>query len=309
MFWKKQRNLDISPGERVHLLYFEDETNYAGSIIRSISRDFQQIEEFVFWRIHGDQGQVNLLEPVTGLAYDKGINKIIVSTMNHLYLYCPKTSGCETIPFNKNCGILCMCQKSSGFSELLFVGYGAENSRPNVFITVDLEKRIFQATHIPENIKGFVDTSRGDYFILGEMCFYEVHQNTIRKTGEHGKDEIYLCGKWNERDIILCYKETDVFIVQWGNVAVRHEYPITEIVKTEQNLWVIEKGTRVHIYDVTGTVKNLFQLKKDVKQAGPLQRDGLWLMYSDDSIEQYNARGEVIGSYRSVYELKAYHGE
>lgn len=278
---------DLILESRTILTFFQNDENFV--VFRIIGRNPFRDPLLVklFWRINGQCHSLDCSDPIVFLSYVDEIKRVGLITFKGIYFYDPLTNQKEELDISPRC-IFLACT-GNGAPDLLLLGYQADGKvDERICVYLDLMTRKSQLFRLEGDFRGACKTAPCEYHVKTTKYLYKVTPSLIElnETDTHRKADLWLQSCWQNGELILQRIQNRTRTLIWNNVELEFGGLYDAFVS----------GGYLRVYDYVGHgVKNI-PLRQRVSKCGTMPDGGIWVFYSDDSVDVFGKDGRRVST-------------
>ncbi|MEJ5261018.1 MAG: hypothetical protein WHS88_12595 [Anaerohalosphaeraceae bacterium] len=236
--------------------------------------------------------------PVVSMFYSAEINRVVLITFKGINLYEPFTAQKEELEIIPNC-IYLSCTRNPEDNDLLLAGYQSDdNILKSICIYLDLVTQKSHLFEIEGEFKGACKEADREYSVKTTQNLYKVTPSSIEISEMYKDSEaaLWLLDKWPNGDLIFLRTQNNTKYLVWDGIEIEVGC-LNDSLVCGKYLWVFDnKKNNLSVYDCWGRVIKKDQLEKRVSGCGKIHDGGIWVFYSDFSIDIFKEDGERVSS-------------
>lgn len=250
----------------------------------------------LFWRINGQSQKIDFFAPVVSMFYIAEINRVVLVTFEGVCFYDTQTAQKEELDIASNCTFL-LCNRNPGDTNLLLLGHQSNGKvLKSICVYLDLitkKSHLFEIEEDVGNFKGACKTADYEYYAKTNKNLYKITPSLIERCETYSdSDEAnqWLLDRWPNGKLIFERIQNNARSLLWNGMELELGSIFDSIVSGEY-LWIIDNKYNLAIYDFLGHAINNHQLNQQVSGCGKLQDGGIWVFYSDSTIDVFGKDG------------------
>jgi|GEM_PF-1432092 len=288
---------------RTILTFFQNDGNFAAYRVLESVLERRPLSVRLFWRINGQGQNADVSAPVVSMFYVSEMKRIVLVTFQGVYLYDPHTAQKEELDIDPNCTFL-LCTRIPDDANLILLGYqSGDKVLKYICVYLDLITRKSHLFEIKGDLRGTCRTAKGEYYVKTTEYLYKITPSLIEpyESYNDGKADLWLVDGWQNDELVLCQQmQNHMTTLIWDGVELEFNRLFSALISGDY-LWVIDNNddnNKFHltVYDYLGHVSKNFQLRQRVSGCGKMHEGGIWVFYSDASVDVFGKDGERVST-------------